>query len=302
MRWALGAALLVAACAAHVETPRTATPHGSASAASATCGGCHLEAETAWRKSMHHASFTSPEFQAALHNDPLTFCTDCHAPRSADLGVDCVTCHTNAEAHEREAQRGSPKTAVMTTKRCASCHELPNPIAATMLQTTVTEHAASDYAAIACTECHRGHELSVTRNPDVLANALAYSVRRSPDGVVVSLRSKGVGHRFPTGDLFRALEVRCWIAGADGRILAETATSLHRDWDAVRRIPGTVPIPDTRLGSAPVEIALPLPSDAPVENAVLHVVVDYTRGANASGNVFTRFDQLRIADWTTPLR
>lgn len=303
MRWALGAALLVAACAAQVEAPRTTARETRPPAPSDTCGGCHADAERSWAKSMHHASFTSREFQIALANDPLPFCTDCHAPRRPDLGVDCVTCHGGAEAHEREAKRGSPRAIAMTTKSCASCHELPNPIAATMLQTTVTEHAASAYADVACTECHRGHEMSVTRNADVLAKALEYSVRASARNVVVALRSKGVGHRFPTGDLFRALEVHCWIEARDGRIVAETSTSLHRDWDSVRRIPGTAPVPDTRLDGAPVEIVLEIPGTeaAAVTQAIVHVQVDYSRGAGARGDVFTRFDTLRIADGTTPL-
>lgn len=304
---------LAAAC-----TKSGASPVGGPPAVAATearpCGGCHLPAEDGWRKSRHREAFRGRDFQRAFADDPYAFCADCHAPRRRDLGavaaaplgVDCVSCHTNAVLHEREALAGSPRNSLPSTAPCATCHEFSNPIQATMLQTTATEHRASAYADVACVDCHmqssggrRDHTSSVTRNPALLSGALAYEASEENGQLVVLLRSQGVGHRFPTGDLFRALEVHAWVEGPDGSMLAETATSLHRDWDDVRRVPGSRGS-DTRLGESPTRIVLPAPS---TRGAVLRVQVDYARGAGAHGDLhFTAFSRLRIADWTTPLR
>lgn len=309
----LSALVLVAACASRSE-PRSAPSR--AAEAHRACGGCHAAAEDGWRRSMHHTSFSNRAFQIALREDPIAFCADCHAPRrrdlnateAAELGVDCPSCHLNAAAHEREARAGAPRTTAMTTAPCASCHELSSPIAATMLQTTATEHRASAYADLDCVDCHmrarggaRDHETSVRGNVGLLSSALDCSASETNGNVVVSLRSRGVGHKFPTGDLFRALLVRAWIEAPDGRILSEREASLHRDWDTVRRVPGGLATTDTRLDETPMQLSLPAP-DVVVPGAVLRVQVDYARGATARGDHFTAFSTLRIGDWATPLR
>ncbi|MFO0675523.1 MAG: hypothetical protein U0169_03255 [Polyangiaceae bacterium] len=61
------------------------------------------------------------------------------------------------------------------------------------------------------------------------------------------MRTVGVGHAFPTGDLFRRLRVRAWTEDAEGRLVAEKETLLSRvfDHDAAPGTPRTKS--DTRI-------------------------------------------------------
>jgi len=144
---------------------------------------------------------------------------------------------------------------------------------------------------------HHDHRFSVSRDPAFLSRAIAlHDLERTRDGVVVSIAKKDVGHRFPTGDVFRALFVRAWVETADGRIASVTEASLHRDWDAFR---ARRPENDTRLGEQPTKILVPL--QANLENATVHVQIDYQRGAMARAGALALFSSLRIADWQRPL-
>jgi hypothetical protein len=109
-------------------------------------------------------------------------------------------------------------------RACASCHEFAFPGAEHdgergLMQATITEHAKapSDVAARACADCHmrrddRGrasHDFPASRDPEQLARAIDVVATRAADGrLVFTLTSRGVGHAFPTGDLFRRLVLR----------------------------------------------------------------------------------------------
>ena len=264
------------------------------------CQSCHAPEVAEWRSSLHHAAFTSPDFRASWQSEPRDYCVDCHAPRRAlgpaglEAGVGCADCHDGLATHPARHA---------TTRSCNPCHDFPVPNERAVLQATAREHAASDYATVPCADCHapkrdghRDHRFESSRDPAKLAAAL----RVTPLGfdgtrVSVALRTHGVGHQFPTGDLYRRVTVLVTATHA-GRIVCDRTVTLQRDWDEHRRslrahdeesFAG-----DTRLGAAPLRIDAPC-TEAPDR---LRVNVDYARGASAHGDAFVAFEEVPLLD------
>jgi hypothetical protein len=76
---------------------------------------------------------------------------------------------------------------------------------------------------------HRSHRFALSRSPDALRTALAVEARRvSPTSAALTLRPVGVGHAFPTGDLFRRIEVSVEAAGPDQNRLGGAVRYLAR--------------------------------------------------------------------------
>jgi hypothetical protein len=180
---ALGLALGgVGACARGGPAPDLRAP-AMRGLASPSCGGCHEAERTAWDVSMHHASFSSEDFQSSYREEPSTFCVDCHAPLGRKLGtatayahgIGCESCHPASSEHAK-----GPVAVRATTSPCAPCHEFESERARTFLQSTEHEHRASRYRDTSCIDCHmarsdagtRDHRFDVSRNPGVLSRAL----------------------------------------------------------------------------------------------------------------------------------
>jgi hypothetical protein len=316
-------AVLAGACAT-ARPDRSAATSTQPSEVGAKCGGCHTTQSTEWDESMHRASFSSPDFQASYREEPLPFCVGCHAPRKADLGmaegaargIDCASCHPRADEHDRAARvshTAARDTAPHEVRDCAACHELTSPGSGTFLQSTASEHRASHARDLPCVSCHmqqeRGnhdHRFRVSRDAGFLSRAIALrDVRREPEGVVLSLASVGVGHCYPTGDIFRELFVRAWIETEDGHVLGDVEVALHRDWDAHRRAFGMEHAPrevgDTRLCNEDRIVRIPGSMPPLRVPLVVRVAVDYRRGFEARGGNLAVFESLRIADWQRSL-
>jgi hypothetical protein len=61
------------------------------------------------------------------------------------------------------------------------------------------------------------HTFDVSRNRDLLASALEVRAVRNGNGdAMFTLTARGVGHAFPTGDLFRRLVLRATAARSSG--------------------------------------------------------------------------------------
>jgi hypothetical protein len=106
------------------------------------------------------------------------------------------------------------------------------------MQLTASEHASSPYAAIACAGCHmpftgegaarhRSHAFA-SRAPEAQRRALDVRATRRGGAVELTLAAGGVGHAFPTGDLFRRLEVAAEVTGADGALIVSQSRYLGR--------------------------------------------------------------------------
>lgn len=301
-------------------------PYLDGRGAASGCASCHADEVEGWRGSMHEQSFTSPDFQASYREEPLPFCSACHAPRRAELGdalgasrgIDCESCHPGAEAHGRSAALSTDAakaSAPRASVACAKCHELASLGSATLLQSTASEHARSRYRDVPCASCHMrrvregrtDHRFRVSRDPAVLGKAIEVrDVTRAPTSAAFSLATLGVGHKMPTGDVFRALRVRAWLEEpGTGAIVADLETSLHRDWDAHRRAFGEAAprseTGDSRLDDTARVFELAIPESHATRPLVLRVGVEYVRGFEARGGALSAFASSPILDATFTL-
>ena len=223
-----------------------------AAAANLTCEGCHSAIAAEWRGSLHHRAWDDPVFLTAYAIEPLAFCRGCHVPEADParlpsegarrLGVGCVTCHVQGAevvgAHAMAAKPGAHPVFAdarqATSAACERCHqfEFPTPQRAPM-QGTADEHRDSRHAAEACQSCHmapvqsdagrphRSHDFRVLGNVERLRSAVtARAARTGRSAVSISLTAARIGHAFPTGDMFRRLEVRARLLDARGAVVA----------------------------------------------------------------------------------
>jgi hypothetical protein len=239
-RWRrAGAALLALGGAACANDEREAF-HTRAATPAATCSRCHAEIVNEWAGSEHRAS-DDAVFRAAVRGEAAqAFCKGCHA---AETGIGCASCHGEVQVgfwgHGAVTTADSPPRGA-----CAKCHEFefPGPREhAEKMQSTASEHAASPYTALSCSECHmprvrdgwfgahRSHAFAEAREPARLRAALAVRAERTgASRVALTLASKHVGHAYPTGDLFRRLVVEVDALGPDFSIVASARRDLAR--------------------------------------------------------------------------
>jgi hypothetical protein len=268
---------------------------GAAVALNATCVSCHEDEAAEWRRSRHRQSNTNAAYRAAFAVEPSSFCRGCHAPESdpqktppravSELGVGCVTCHVTEEGFVLAAassQSAAPHPLRRSfdfarTGGCAGCHEFRFPGAigdddGHFMQTTAREHRRSPSGERACADCHmplvsgrRSHAFAAVRDPVWLRERLQATASLS-DGnrVRVTLVQPDPGHGFPTGDLFRRLEVGCEIRDAAGKVAQREVRHLARHFELLPGQSGRLLERDDRVFDEPnvVEMAL---SPAPRE-------------------------------------
>ncbi len=232
------------------------------------CVDCHPGVAREWEGSLHRRSYTNSAFQASHEREPLEFCQTCHAPRAtefpaepaaAQAGIDCVTCHvqdgqlvagpgpaSHAAPHMvvRQPQLGAPSG-------CGDCHQFEFPRKAgrrpgALMQKTLDEHTDSDFAGMDCADCHmdtsrrlsdgrrgRNHGFDVSRNPEFMRRALLSEASRPQAArVELVLEPNEVGHFFPTGDLFRRLELVVEARDARGNLVHREQRYLARHFPA----------------------------------------------------------------------
>ena len=170
---------------------------------------------------------------------------------------------------------------------CASCHEFAFPMArgrqlADLMQSTVTEHRASTAAAEPCAGCHmpregggeaglpggdvargaaaprRSHAFVGSRDAGFVRSAVRVEAARvSPTRVAISIApTAALGHAFPTGDLFRRLEVSAEAAGADDMVLGQALRYLTRHFVAPPGQIGRRLVADDRVHGEPLTVEL----------------------------------------------
>jgi hypothetical protein len=287
----LGTRPPVEAPAANVDDPAAGRGGGvcsrAASGEAATCGRCHTAIHDEWRGSGHAAAFEDTVFRAEYDPAPSSFCADCHAAgrarhgHRAHDGVDCASCHAAAEADGQGAQGW---------RICAECHQFAFPPGelgmhgvydpADPLQDTVHEWTASDAARDGrdCIDCHmpwegegearhRSHRLVGAGDPELVREALVVSatarLRAAGLEVTVTLAPGAVGHRVPTGDMFRQLRVAAWNEdGAPveqwlGRQFAQMPASDDHGFRLRPVLDDRVPAPGA---GEPVQVQLLLPA------------------------------------------
>jgi hypothetical protein len=266
------------------------------------CEACHDDIAAEWRGSYHQRSNVDPAYRSAFAVEPAAFCRSCHAPEAdpfveppedvSHLGVSCVTCHVTEPGVVLAAARpdGSEASAAphavrrsfdfASTGGCAGCHEFrfPRPgdgTDASFMQTTVREHLRSPAADVPCAECHmpvregrRSHTFAEVRDADWLRASLTATAERSAEDTLrITLTQTRPGHAFPTGDLFRRLEVGYQLSGDDGEVLGRETRHLARHFELVPGQVGRQLTRDDRLEGTPETITLELPPRAGLPSA-----------------------------------
>jgi hypothetical protein len=245
------AALLAALMAAGEPVP----------AAQAGCADCHAKPAAGWQASGHARAWSSPLFQAGLAVERRRFCVDCHAPDGAKTtaagwrGIGCASCHTSSNPHDRREV-----AALRAADACRRCHEFATPewIAGEMrttalpMQSTFSEWQAYQRAGGAgtCQSCHMpggDHVMHGAHDVNLLRRALAVSARAAGDSIAFTLRSVGVGHRYPTGDLFRHLTVEIAESGGDFRTVHRIGRLFDTALDAATLLAHKVETANTTL-------------------------------------------------------
>jgi hypothetical protein len=148
----------------------------------------------------------------------------------------------------------------------------------------------------------RDHAFFSSRNIDVLRRSVAVtSVIANERGVEVTLRTVGVGHRFPTGDIFRRLSVGIIARNASGQIVCAETMHFNRNWAAHHAsvASGTEETieSDNRLTDAPRAlraVCAGKPRD-------VQVTVDYVRGKAADESSFAAFESMQLLDAHYPV-
>jgi hypothetical protein len=275
----------------------------AAVALNAGCVGCHPDQAAEWRGSLHARAASDGAYRRALAREPSAFCRGCHAPEAdpedaslapaALAGVACVTCHVTEEGTVLAAPRlaGAAEAphalrraqAFAGAGACQGCHEFAFPGAigdedAQLMQTTMREHARSKGSAQPCADCHmplregrRAHGFSEVRDAGWLRARLRAQAEVVPGALRVTLEQVEPGHAFPTGDLFRRLEVRAELRDRSGRVLDGEARWLARQ---LRMMPGHGArqlVADDRVFDDPRIIDLPLEGLAPGGTATFSV-------------------------------
>ncbi|NMO17512.1 hypothetical protein HPC49_27280 [Pyxidicoccus fallax] len=153
----------------------------------------------------------------------------------AHEGISCVTCHLRGEevltpnagtTSDAHPLRHAP--AMAESSFCASCHEFlghdvvdgRTVLNEERLQTTWSEWTAwrARGGEGTCQGCHmpgKAHTFRGAYDLDYLRGALSLRVEPARGRLVAVVESRGVGHSFPTGDVFRHL----WL-WADDRPVA----------------------------------------------------------------------------------
>ena len=198
-----------------------------------------------WSASFHRTSFSNATYQESLAlEEPKehAFCNGCHAPaKDRSAGVDCATCH-------------QAKVAARDT--CRTCHEFAFPGREELVQKTFTEHAASDFAEVACIDCHmpvkdghRDHRFLAGHSPERIARALHVDVARGKGASLTVTIRVDAGHAFPTGDMFRRARLVIFAERADGAIVGDAERIFGRTWTS--KVDGTrTEANDTRIRGA----------------------------------------------------
>lgn len=221
-RLALGTAVLLGAGTPTVlglthgrGLPRIAGTADGLSAA--RCQECHEAEHAAWSASRHAHATTNANFAAAVVHSPLAgWCRDCHAPLRDrgldDEGVNCAVCHvrdgtvlgTAPFDPAGIAAHRLRDTPALQDQLCAGCHEFTGPGGGDALQSTWTEWQASG-SEQSCASCHLdGHRFRGAHDLQLLQDAV--QIEPIAQGVRLQVAPE-LGHRLPTGDPFRRLEL-----------------------------------------------------------------------------------------------
>jgi mono/diheme cytochrome c family protein len=181
---------------------------------------------------------------------------------AAELGVACVTCHVvngDVLAASQAPSDSAPSFAAQApphpvlrdarldgSAACAGCHEFEFPDRSArsrpeLMQATVSEHARSEQSEQACAACHmplitagstphRSHAFAGGHDPELVRRAVDVTAVRVSNSARLTITPRGLGHAFPTGDLFRRVELSAEAIGPEWQVVAKQQRYLARHW------------------------------------------------------------------------
>lgn len=226
-------------------------------AKASACGRCHAEEHEEWARSRHKAAFTNEVFARGFARERESRCVRCHAPQAARVddpatheGVSCGACHvrksalliddaTQAPAEHPAVQKlAELDAAIEQGVLCKGCHQFRFHVKRAGRTELVDEPMQSTWdewlsyreggGSGTCVSCHmpRGsHHVRGAHDLSLLRSSLV--VERAERGLLLS--SRGVGHSFPTGDLFRHMTVEARTNGGPFVVVAR----LGREFEVV---------------------------------------------------------------------
>jgi hypothetical protein len=221
---------------------------------------------------------------------------------AAQLGVGCVTCHVVGgellAAPARSDSRvpdGAAKTAPHPVLRdarldgsaaCAGCHEFEFPDRTArklpeLMQSTVSEQARSTERDRACASCHmpavepgvlshRSHEFLGGHDAGLVKSAVIVKAERHGEIARITITPRELGHAFPTGDLFRRVEVSAEAVGPEWQVAASQRRYLTRHW---QRVPSPFGIALRRATKDDRPLAAELVVDLALGNSALNLPI-----------------------------
>lgn len=227
------------------------------------CGDCHAEIAAEWKESLHRRAWDNEYFARAYTLEPLAFCRGCHAPladsaaepppEAQHVGVGCTSCHvvsagivgTHALAAQENGHEVIGDSRLGTSAACGRCHDFAFPGSRLpeidRMQKTMHEHAVSAHSTKSCQECHmplvpsqkgpahHKHDFRVMGDRDFMARAVLVNHSEIKDDALhLELALGTIGHAFPTGDLYRRVDVRAFAIDTKGKTMGNPSSHVLR--------------------------------------------------------------------------
>jgi len=202
------------------------------------CRTCHENVYRDWAGTRHAQAWTNPVFREGFLVESQDRCIYCHAPLRKQFleiksgkkgilvheGVTCTACHVRdsriyaSDSSGTEFHPWLQDKTLASPKFCAGCHQFDFNqtinghafLVPEVVQNTYQEWL--NYRARGgqgtCQSCHMPggrHLFAGAHSAETLRKAISIAVSKSSHGYEFKIRSHAVGHRIPTGDLFRHL-------------------------------------------------------------------------------------------------
>ncbi|XDD50664.1 multiheme c-type cytochrome [Leptospira sp. WS92.C1] len=254
----------------------------------ADCKPCHKSVYENWSRSRHKVAHTNEIYRSSFSQEPMQWCENCHSPLRSSLdqtlfkseeGISCNVCHVReGKILSSEGPKPSQKSyheyividSFGTGELCASCHQFNFPTWGSLadrdspieysnlnMQGTADEWRHSGFANESnCIDCHLAPATKNTHSfrgghsiPELRKSLEVEAEYVGPRTIAVRVVSIGIGHSYPTGDLFRALRLK--VYSESGKFREEfTLRKLYRNAtkeEKKRSSPPRVLEADTRI-------------------------------------------------------
>lgn len=186
----------------------------------------HAREPSAWCLNCHAPFLRSGDnvldAKRRVQSEDGVSCNVCHVRNNRVVVARLPAIRGTSAAHDYWVEPG-----LAESRFCESCHEFPFPSADShatagnhmrfsdlLMQSTYSEWLASGFNKTTCQGCHlfsrsnASHRFPGGHDTQMLNQALKIEGRRNHDGrLSLQVFSLGIGHAFPTGDLFRTLKL-----------------------------------------------------------------------------------------------